>query len=613
MIAALGQSKISVHDGESIQRAIEAATPGDVIEVYSGTYQESLEIKKSLTLRGIDSGSGLPLVVSDRSSAISVLADNVTMEGFQAWSTSGWSEDAGILVASDGNLLTGNAANSGGNIGIILNDADDNILRGNSASENRNEGISLRNCSRNLLEDNRLNQNRYGIKLVGSNQNTIRSNAASGNRLEAIFLQNSMANLVSDNSALGNAGGVYLEGSRNNTIAANDLIDNEKGIYISNHNASESLSSGKAGVSISYSGMSSSDLRRSSNNTIFLNNLSNKENAYDDGLNSWSLNQLGNNYSDFNDPEEGCSGGKVCSAEYRISGGSSVDRYPLVKIKPPKVPAAKASGPEGARISIDRSYYLPGRDILVNFTAPAESEAWAAMMQGNLTLDEQYLGQNNSGMLAFAAPKDEGAYRLRMYDQTGKEIVSLSFDVTSPRISIAVDSARTCEKIVVSYSGAPGLEKDWIGMFSSGSSDPVSRQYLKGNPSGNLSFSTQEAGTYHFSMFEAGQSTSISRSGDVAVEAVGGVKLIAEPSKVSPGGTITVTFWGAPSSGTGVIGLYGMTRPDKFHIEKRATGSRSCGTMTFRAPSAPGQYDFRMFENDVYRPLMVQSNVVTVA
>ena len=76
---------------------------------------------------------------------------------------------------------------------------------------------------------------------------------------------------------------------------------------------------------------------------------------------------------------------------------------------------------------------------------------------------------------------------------------------------------------------------------------------------------------------------------------------------------VTVTFWGAPASGTGVLGMYGMTRPDKFHIEKRATGSRSCGSMTFRAPGAPGQYDFRLFHDDVNRPLLAQSNVVTVS
>ncbi len=88
--------------------------------------------------------------------------------------------------------------------------------------------------------------------------------------------------------------------------------------------------------------------------------------------------------------------------------------------------------------------------------------------------------------------------------------------------------------------------------------------------------------------------------------------MIAEPSTVAPGGTITVTYWGAPSSGSGALGLYGIMRPDKFHIEKRHLGKNSCGTLTFRAPSKSGQYDFRLFADDVNRPILAYSNAVTV-
>jgi len=613
LLAGLAQAKVSVHEGESIQRAMDAADPGETIEVYSGTYLESLVVRKSLILLGIDSGSGMPAVVSDRGSAITILADNVTLKGFRTKSTSGWSEDAGIVVAADGNLLQGNAAEGCSNSGIILSTSHGNVLRDNSAVQNRNEGIALRNASSNLLENNRADQNRYGLKMVDSSENTIINNAFSDNRFEGMYLQGCNANVLEKNYALGNSGGIFLESSRDNIIIGNDLIDNEKGISISNRNASESLISGKKGVSISYSGMPSDDPRHSSNNTIFLNNLSNLENAYDDGLNHWDSGSIGNNYSNFNDPEEGCTGGRICSAEYSISGGSSRDRFPLSRVTAPKAPAEKASGAEGTSLTLERSYFLPGREIRANFTAPSDSEAWAALSDGNRTWDEQYLGRNNSGLLAFTAPENEGSYRLTMYDGTGKEIVSLPFNVTVPRISASPKSVRTCEKIIVSYSGAPGLEKDWIGMFSSGSSEPLSRQYLKKSASGDLAFSTQESGTYHFALFEAGVSTSLCTSNSVEAVAKNGVKVIAEPSRVSPGGSITVTFWGAPASGTGVLGMYGMTRPDKFHIEKRPIGSRSCGTMTFRAPSKPGQYDFRMFENDIYRPLMAQSNVVTVA
>jgi nitrous oxidase accessory protein len=150
-------------------------------------------------------------------------------------------------------------------------------------------------------------------------------------------------------------------------------------------------------------------------------------------------------------------------------------------------------------------------------------------------------------------------------------------------------------------------------MYRPGGTDAISRQQLSSRQAGTLAFSTTEAGTYEFRMFESGGSQPLATSGTVEVKVRSGVKVIAEPSRVSPGGTITVTFWGAPASGSGVLGMYGIMRPDKFHIEKRPLGSKSCGSMTFRAPSQPGQYDFRMFADDINRPILGYSNVVTVA
>ncbi|HPM26996.1 MAG TPA: hypothetical protein PLD96_06625 [Methanothrix sp.] len=91
-----------------------------------------------------------------------------------------------------------------------------------------------------------------------------------------------------------------------------------------------------------------------------------------------------------------------------------------------------------------------------------------------------------------------------------------------------------------------------------------------------------------------------------------GKKVVAEPAQVSPGGQVTVTFWGASPSGRSVIGMYGITRPDKFDLGKRPTGGRSCGSMVWTAPAEPGTYDFRLFEDDINRNLMAQSNAVTV-
>ena len=47
----------------SIQAAIDAANQGDIIEVQSGMYYEQINVNKDVTLKGIDTGGGRPLIL----------------------------------------------------------------------------------------------------------------------------------------------------------------------------------------------------------------------------------------------------------------------------------------------------------------------------------------------------------------------------------------------------------------------------------------------------------------------------------------------------------------------------------------------------------------------
>lgn len=46
----------------SIQAAIDAASPGDIILVHSGGYKEQVFVNKDITLEGVDTGGGAPVV-----------------------------------------------------------------------------------------------------------------------------------------------------------------------------------------------------------------------------------------------------------------------------------------------------------------------------------------------------------------------------------------------------------------------------------------------------------------------------------------------------------------------------------------------------------------------
>ena len=81
MLALPAQASIiSLGPGQSIQKAIDAANPGDIIEISPGTYKESINITKSLILRGI-SGKDRPILVArDKGNIVRVYANRTRLE-----------------------------------------------------------------------------------------------------------------------------------------------------------------------------------------------------------------------------------------------------------------------------------------------------------------------------------------------------------------------------------------------------------------------------------------------------------------------------------------------------------------------------------------------------
>ena len=259
LLANCANAAVVVKPGEQIQAAIDAAHPGETIEVSSGTYLESLVIDRSLILKGISSGGDLPRVESENGPAITIKANGVILDGFWAKSASGWTGDAGILVLSNDNIIRNNMASGSGNAGILLQKCSNNTVFGNVVQGNGKEGLLLENSSRNRLEKNEVSDNRYGCKLVASRENRVLANTFSQNRFEAINLQESHANLIEGNYATGSDGALVLDSSRDNIVRKNDFVGNEKGIYLSYLGSGNDVKSKGKGVVISYNSMPSSE------------------------------------------------------------------------------------------------------------------------------------------------------------------------------------------------------------------------------------------------------------------------------------------------------------------------------------------------------------------
>jgi nitrous oxidase accessory protein len=317
--------KIRVEPGESIQSAIDLAVPGDVIEVASGEYDESLNVNKQLSLIGVDTGNGAPIV-----NLVRIVADNCELKGFKIYN----SELFAIAVNSNWNNITDNKLETCMD-SIILKDVHDNLVA-------RNEARII--CQGRDLISLLTGNGGDGIHLINSQNNTIRDNSVA-NGFIGIYLDHSDYNLVERNNATGNSNGIGSFSSVGNTIKDNVIRKNVlDGIGLLKFSNGSVIT----GNLVESSGHCGIFLQDSSHNTIYLNKLiRNNENAQSKdvrssgSVNLWHSIQsatylqgnksfngyLGNYWSDYRGRD--LNDDNIGDEPYSFSGGQ--DSYPLTK------------------------------------------------------------------------------------------------------------------------------------------------------------------------------------------------------------------------------------------------------------------------------------------
>jgi parallel beta-helix repeat protein len=149
----------------TIQKAINAAKPGDTISVASGTYMERIFINKTLTLAGDNRNNTIIDADHDTGPVVFINASNVNITGFTIRNSH--PESYGIYIQNSlnssisGNIITAN------NRGIFITYCINVMVTNNTVTNDRSIGLYIGDSTNITLKNNKLTGNRYNLGVEG--------------------------------------------------------------------------------------------------------------------------------------------------------------------------------------------------------------------------------------------------------------------------------------------------------------------------------------------------------------------------------------------------------------------------------------------------------------
>ncbi|MEU9163369.1 right-handed parallel beta-helix repeat-containing protein [Streptomyces sp. NPDC048424] len=228
--------------GDSIQDAVNAARPGDIITVMPGTYYENVLITKRLTLRGYGSrtvirppvaeaGTASPAApvraataCSQADTGICVMGtpeQSVNQVNIRALTVSGFKRNGIWASYTDRLSVERVISEKNGTWGIAQERSTRGVFRGNIARDNTESGIFIANT---------VEREGGATDTLGA---VVRRNTLTGNRIGVTVRR--VRNLsVRGNTLTGNCGGIFVVGDEGEpgagamTIRGNRIHENNK-------------------------------------------------------------------------------------------------------------------------------------------------------------------------------------------------------------------------------------------------------------------------------------------------------------------------------------------------------------------------------------------------
>jgi len=356
----------------TIQRAINAANPGDTVFVYNGTYYENIIVNKTINLLGenknttIIDGGGITDVVL-------ICADQANISRFTIQNSGNDRWNAGINIHANYTYVFDNSVTNHNKLGIVIGTEEKhlyhhNIINKNLVSKNWDTNIWIEESDYNditnniifqdlnrdcictrysnhcKIENNTLLDSPYGISLFWGSYATVTNNFIKNCSIMGIYLNGQHHNLIGFNS-IENCNydsimgmGIRLESQSNNNTIINNYVNYTISAGISLYSSSNNnIIRGNTIKNCHCYGISNG----CDNNKFYHNNFFRNvpQNAYDPGNTPWDNGYpcSGNYWDEYLGTDNYCGVGQneigsdgVGDTPYNVSGGNNQDQYPLM-------------------------------------------------------------------------------------------------------------------------------------------------------------------------------------------------------------------------------------------------------------------------------------------
>ncbi len=222
----------------NIQDAIDNATFGDTVFVFSNEYHENVIINKTINIIGEKRETTI-INADFQGDVVNISADNIIITGFSFVDSQRSNYyGAGIRISSGNNIIISNNQIINNFYGLYMFNSSNNTIFNNLIQLNLARGIRLEMSSNNSISNNSV-IDEGGISLYDSCNNELRDNEIKDSYV-GVYLERSCNNSISNNfiNRIVWPGVSVYEKSCNNNITSNTIINNKDyGIHLySSHN-----------------------------------------------------------------------------------------------------------------------------------------------------------------------------------------------------------------------------------------------------------------------------------------------------------------------------------------------------------------------------------------